>query len=307
MASIAVTHISDPACPFAYSAAPFLTGLRWRYGDQLAWRHVMIGLTEEAAQYEARGYTPLGSARNQRRFRRFGMPFGRLPKERVAATSPACRVIVAVRLSDPRLEWPVFRAVQILHFTSPVALDDERLLAAAVARVPGLDPDEVLGRIEDPEVWEAYEADRGLARTAEGSATELLGKAARTDGPVRYTAPSLLLERDGRVMEGGGFQPVEAYEVCVANLDPTLQRRPAPEDAGELLAAFPEGLTTREIAECLRQGPFPSDDQMAEEALLELAAGGRVVAEPMGDGVLWFAAGSAFAPDHRRAVATGTA
>ena len=44
---ITITHFSDPGCPFAYSALPALTALRWRYGDQLAWRHVLIGLTEE--------------------------------------------------------------------------------------------------------------------------------------------------------------------------------------------------------------------------------------------------------------------
>ena len=52
---IAVTHFSDPGCPWAYSAAPFMSVLAWRYGDQLAWRHAMIGLTEEAAQYEVVG------------------------------------------------------------------------------------------------------------------------------------------------------------------------------------------------------------------------------------------------------------
>src|SRR3712207_1343859 len=98
MPRIQVTHFSDPGCPFAYSAAPALTALQWRYGDQLAWRHVMIGLTEEAAQYEARGYTPVRAALGQRRFRRYGMPFGRGPKPRMAATARACRAIVAVRL-----------------------------------------------------------------------------------------------------------------------------------------------------------------------------------------------------------------
>ena len=41
MARIFLTHYSDPGCPWAYSANPALTVLRWRYGDQLVWRHVM--------------------------------------------------------------------------------------------------------------------------------------------------------------------------------------------------------------------------------------------------------------------------
>ena len=48
-----------------------------RYGDQIAWRHVMIGLTEDRTQYEDRGYTPLRMSRSQRLFRDYGMPFGR--------------------------------------------------------------------------------------------------------------------------------------------------------------------------------------------------------------------------------------
>ncbi|HEU0194955.1 MAG TPA: hypothetical protein VFQ71_12195, partial [Gaiellales bacterium] len=57
--SISATLYSDPACPWAYSEIPALRVLDWRYGDQLDWRLVVIGLTEDPAQYVARGYTPL--------------------------------------------------------------------------------------------------------------------------------------------------------------------------------------------------------------------------------------------------------
>lgn len=59
---ISVTLYSDPACPWACSERPALRVLDWRYGGQLDWRLVLIGLTEEASQYEARGYTPLRGA-----------------------------------------------------------------------------------------------------------------------------------------------------------------------------------------------------------------------------------------------------
>ena len=65
-----VTHFSDPGCPWAYSASPAHAVLRWRYGAQLQWRLVTIGLTEEADQYVRRGHTPAGSARGYLRFRR---------------------------------------------------------------------------------------------------------------------------------------------------------------------------------------------------------------------------------------------
>src|SRR3712207_7918543 len=112
MPRIHVTHFSDPGCPFAYSASPALAALRWRYGDQLRWRHVMIGLTEDAAQYAERGYTPLRMAIGTRRFHRFGMPFGRVPKLRLSATARACRAVLAVRLAEPELEGAAVRALQ---------------------------------------------------------------------------------------------------------------------------------------------------------------------------------------------------
>ena len=291
-----VTHFSDPGCPFAYSALPFLTALQWRYGDQLAWRHVVIGLTESASQYEARGYTPLRSARGHRRFRRHGMPFGAAPKTRLSATAPACRLVVATRLTAPGLEWPMFRALQFTQFTTPLTFEREEALRDAIARVPGIYAGPLLDLLDSPEVTAAYEADRAEARTAAGSPTEFQGKAADTDGAVRYTAPSLrFTTEDGRTLEAGGFQPLEAYDVLIANLDPTLTRRPAPADPRELLAAFPHGLTTREVSTVLAEPNSAPDDDAAEDALLALAAHGEALAQPLGDGTLWIDAGSPFA------------
>ena len=186
---ITATLFSDPGCPWAYSAAPSFATLRWRYGDQLDWHLVLIGLTERAQQYVDRGYTPQRQARGYRNFRRYGMPFATQPKSRVAATSRACRAVIAARMEDPALGDAAFRALQLMQFTSTLLLDDDADLAAALRRVKGLDALAIVGRIDDRDVVRAYEADRALARTAEGSPTAFQGKAATTDGPVRYTAP----------------------------------------------------------------------------------------------------------------------
>ena len=114
-----VAHMTDPGCPWAWSASPAIAALRWRYGDGLRWRNVMIGLTESAEQYEQRGYTPLRSAIGLPEVPRYGMPFASHVKSRVSATAPACRAVVAARLRHPGLEWWVFRALQIAQFTSP--------------------------------------------------------------------------------------------------------------------------------------------------------------------------------------------
>jgi 2-hydroxychromene-2-carboxylate isomerase len=287
---IFATHYSDPGCPWAYSASPALAVMYWRYGAGIDWRFVAIGLTESGAQYEARGYNPTKSARGYRAFRRYGMPLTTQPRRRIPGTSRACRAIVATRLSDPANEYAVFRALQFGWFTTPLVLDEDADIAEALRRVQGLDVDAVVGAIDDPEVIAAYEADRAEARTAAGSPTELQGKAANTDGAVRYTAPSVVFRSDdGRCIEAGGFQPVEAYDLAVANLDPGIRRRDVPDDPLEALGTVPFGLTTQEVAAVMTRGNDAPDRAAAEDALIGLVAAGRAVRVPLADDALWSA------------------
>jgi 2-hydroxychromene-2-carboxylate isomerase len=285
---ISATHYSDPGCPWAYSASPALAVMYWRYGAAIEWRFVTIGLTESGAQYEARGYTPAKSARGYRSFRRYGMPLTTEPRRRIPGTSRACRAIVATRLSDPANEYAAFRALQFGWFTTPLVLDEDADIAAALERVPGLDVDGVVGAIDDPQVVAAYEADRAEARSAAGGATELQGKAANTDGAVRFTAPSVVFETgDGRRLEAGGFQPVEAYDLVVANLDPSIERRQPPDSPLEALGTVPFGLTTQEVAAVMTRGNDAPDRAAAEDALIGLVAEGSVVRVPLADDALW--------------------
>jgi predicted DsbA family dithiol-disulfide isomerase len=284
---IKATLYSDPGCPWAYSEDPALAVLRWRYGPQLDWRLVVIGLSESAEQYEARGYTPLRRVLGHLSFRHYGMPFSLEPKARMSATARACRAIVAARLSRPGSEWGVYRALQLANFTSPMLLDDDRQIEAALTGLPELDAAEIVSRLDDPEVTEAYEQDRAEARSAAGSAAELQGKTATTDGPVRFTAPSLVLEANGTRQVAGGFQPVEAYDVLVVNLDPTLERRTAPETPEPLLERFPEGLTTQEVAALMARNNEQPDREGAERALLELVGAGVAVRQPAGNDAVW--------------------
>jgi protein-disulfide isomerase-like protein with CxxC motif len=285
---IDVTHFTDPGCPWAYSAWPAHTTLRWRYGDALRWTLVTIGLTEDRAQYAARGYRPVQSAMNWRMtFAPFGMPFAFTPKPELSATSPGCRAIVATRLDAPQLELSAFRALQFAQFTTTGRLEDPAMLRGALAAVPGLDADAIVARIDDGDVVAAYEADRARARTAAGSPTEFQGRAANTDGAVRYTAPSLILETDGRRLEAGGFQPVEAYDVVVANLDPTLPRREPASDPVEVLAAFPYPLASAEVAAAMTPHLGERDLLAAETALIAAVGDGDVVRAGAGNSSLW--------------------
>jgi predicted DsbA family dithiol-disulfide isomerase len=287
---ITATLYSDPACPWAYSESPALRVIEWRYGDQLDWKLVLIGLTETSDQYAARGYTPLRGALGQLSFRRYGMPFAPEPKARLSATARACRVVVAARLQSPGSEWAVFRALQLANFTTGLVLEDDAGLKEVLAAVDGIDAEAVVDAMDSDEVTVAYEKDKAASRTAEGSPTELQGKAGNTDGVVRYTAPSIVFQSNGTQLEAGGFQPVEAYDVIIANLDPTLERQAPPETPTPLLNYFPGGLTTQEVAALMTAGNDAVDRRAAEAALIELVAEGLARRVALGDDALWLAA-----------------
>ena len=288
---LAVTYFTDPGCPWAYCAMPAHTTLRWRYGDGLHWTLVTIGLTEDATQYAARGYSPTRSAIHWRhRFKPFGMPFQFTPKASLSATGPACRAIVATRLDAPQHEEAALRALQFAQFTTTGVLEDRATLRTALAAVDGLDGDAIVARIDDPDVVAAYEDDRARARTAAGSATEFQGRSANSDGAVRYTAPSLVFAAsDGRRLEAGGFQPVEAYDVLIANLDRSLERREPAEDPVDVLAAFAYPLTTAEVAAVMTEHLGAPDLTATEAALIGAVGERRAVRQAAGDSSLWAA------------------
>jgi 2-hydroxychromene-2-carboxylate isomerase len=286
---IRVTHFSDPGCPWAYSAGPAFAALHWRYGAQLEWRHVMIGLSETREQYLRRGMTGESQARNYRSFRSRGMPFATEPRERPHATWPMCRVVVATRRLAPEREWTVFRALQLAQFTSTLTLDEPAGIERALGWVPGIDAAALVAASTEPETEELFAADRALARSAGGGPTEFQGRSATTpEGEVRFTAPSLVFTAtDGRSLEVGGFQPLEAYDVAIANLDRSLERRPAAEGAAEVIAAFPDGLTTSEVAAVMAQHLRDPDRDAAEDGLISAVAAGAARRRPFGNDALW--------------------
>lgn len=288
MGKISVTYFADPGCPWNYSASPALAVLRWRYREQLQWRTVTIGLSEDTARYAEHGYTPTRMAVGNLHFRKYGMPFLAEPRPQLSATARACRTVVATRLLDPPREDEVLRALQLAWFTTPLALDEDGDIAQALERVSGLDVAAVVAAIDAQETIAAYEADKLQTRTAAGSATELQGKARQSDGPVRYSAPSLVFENDaGLRLEAGGFQPVEVYDALIANLDPALERRDAPEDPLEALEPFPSGLVTQEVAAIMTPNNGTPDRMAASAALITLLGAGSVRRSALADDAIW--------------------
>ena len=288
MAPLQATLYTDPGCPFAYSASPAFAVLEWRYADELSWRIVTIGLAETGRQYEERGYSPTMMAKGYRRFRRHGMPFATEPRTRLTGTARACRAIVATRLRQPELELSVLRALQFGWFTTTLALDEDEDIRTALLAVKGLRVDEIVAAIDLPEVVAAYEADKEESRRAAGGPTEFQGKARNTDGEVRYSAPSLVFEdAEGRRLEAGGFQPVEAYDVLIANFPDPPARREAPANPLDALRYFRSPLTTQEVAAIMAAGTEDPDRGAAEDALIELAAEGAIERIPLGHDALW--------------------
>lgn len=304
--SLSATLYNDPACPFGYSENPALRVIEWRYGSQIDWRLVLVGLSENTERYASNGYTPLRQAQGGVMFRdRWGMPFAFIVKSRLSASSRACRAVIAARREWPGSEWAVFRTLQLANFNTSLLLDEDEQLREVLSVVDGIDPDRIVALIDDPEVVAEYESDKAETRTAAGSPTELQGKAGNTDGQVRYTAPSVVFTRatDGLKLEAGGMQPAEAYDVLVANLDPTLERRDPPEDPAELLEYFLLGLTTAEVAAVMTPNNGLPDLPAAERALLGLVGEGRAERHPLGGDALWTVPGGQRPPRLERASA----
>jgi 2-hydroxychromene-2-carboxylate isomerase len=289
-AVVRATLFTDPGCPWAYSGRPALARLKWRFGDQIEWRLVLIGLSENTERYVARGFTPAKQAAGWAAFkRRFGMPFALLVKPRLAPTTRACRAIIAARQIDPLLGDGALLALQLLQFTTAGLLDDDDDLRAALARVDGLDADAVVASIDEPAIVSLYEADKAFARSAEGTPIHVQDRHSTSDGPVRYTAPSVVFEhRDAGRVDVGGFQPFESYDNALANLDSSLERRAAPTDPLEALAEFPHGLTTAEVASIMRPSDLAEEDRAeASRQLLPLAEEGAVICDPAGADAVW--------------------
>lgn len=239
-----LTHFTDPACPFAFSAEPVRWQLRWHYGEQLVWRTRMIVLTLEAGEAEKLAAGAPGLQR------RFGMPIDPSPYPRPASSEPACRAVVAARLNAPDSEEPFLRRLRVRTMTGGL-LDDPQLIAGAAQDV-GLDPGELTAWCATDDVHAALQDDIAAARSPSAAARARDHKLGGPAGERRYTAPSYELSvADGATASVPGFNPIDAYETAIANLAPELVRRGRPDSAEELLAWAGEPLATAEVAAVL--------------------------------------------------------
>jgi len=233
---VRIHEFTDPACPWAWSAEPFRRRLTWLYGDRIEWSPRMVGLSETAQENEDKGFTPEKLSKSYRRIaREHGMPIDTRERERVSASVPACRAIVATRINAPDRCRHLIRRLRVLNF-SGCLLDEPQTIARAATEA-GLDPAELERWAAEDEVERALRADMAAARKPMPAARVLDERLANWSGGRRYTCPSYEIERlaDGVTISVPGFQPFAAYDVVLANLVPGLDRCAPPADASEVL------------------------------------------------------------------------
>ncbi len=259
MAAVQITEYTDPGCPFAFSAEPVRWRLRWRYGDQLAWTLRMVVLSEAIEDYAEKGLTAeILASGNDQLAREHGMPMDTRVKPRLWATAPACRAVVAAREHAPSLEWLLLRRLRVRGFEG-MLLDEEATLAAAAVDV-GIDPTDLSRWMQTADL----EADKAAARNPSPAALAQPHKLAEWEGGMRYTCPSYEISGGLSVP---GFQPWAAYEVALANTDPTLERRDPPRDVVELLRWAETPLATAEVAAVMEIDRFAAREALGRVAV----------------------------------------
>lgn len=225
----------------------------------------MVVLADKGDDYESKGFT---AEKMSEAFatmaRKFGMPIDTSLRDRMSATEPACRAVVATRLHAPDAEERLLRGLRTRHFAGE-HLEDEATRAAA-ARDAGVDPAQLETWMATDEVSRLLDEDRAAARDPSPAALAQDDRLASWSGGRRYTCPSYLISAEGEEIDVPGFQPFAAYSVAIGNLAPQLPRRESPASVLELLQWAGEPLATREVAEVCEIADDEAREQLGRVA-----------------------------------------
>ena len=285
---VRVTLYNDAGCPWGYSANPAFRVLEWRYGAQLEWRLVLIGLTNVAQEYVDRGYTPLRSAEG---YARTLPPVRHAPRAEPAGADRRDRSLLssdrggALTGAGAGVGGIPGAAVRVLHdHAAPRRGREPRDSAerrGGDRRRSGDRRDRHTGgRGRLPARPGRGTQRRRLAHPAAAQARDhrrprsVHGSVARVR--ARRPAPRGRRLADDRGVRRGRREP-----------DPG---RRAPRSAGRLARALdrvPGGLATQEVAQLLTRGNDAPDRVEAEASMLRLVADGTATRTPLGDDALW--------------------
>ncbi len=268
-ARVAIRLFTDPGCPFAFSAERQRHRLLWLYGDQIAWEPHMIGLSEEKMDW-------VFSDRFRDLQQRYGMPIDWRERLWTAPTIHACRAVVAARLRWPDREGALLRRLRVLTMGGAL-LDDSDTLELA-AEQAGLPVAELAAYCAEPEVEAALRADVADARRLSPAMRAQDYKLGGPPDERRYTCPTYEIAAGGGRFDVPGFRPIDVYEVALANVEPSLDRRADPQSVDEVLAWAAYPLATAEVAAVC--------DREIADVRVELARSGARF-EPVGGDGYW--------------------
>jgi predicted DsbA family dithiol-disulfide isomerase len=276
MERVKVTIYTDPGCPFGFNAQRQEAQLLWHYGAGLDITRRMIVLTEKSASFEEIGLTREMVAGNAKRLRSaYCMPMLTEPRDRVVATIEGCRAYVGARIHDPERASALLRALRRRTFSEGQPLDELDTIHGA-GEDAGVAADNLDAWLADEHVESALREDMAATRSPAPEALALAHRLSRSGNGLRYSTASAVFEHGDRRVVMPGFQQFAVYEVAVANVAPELERRPAPETVGDVLAWAPYPLATAEVAELRGAG--------LEQARDELQRAGAKLTEAAGDG-----------------------
>jgi predicted DsbA family dithiol-disulfide isomerase len=280
--AVDIIDFTDPGCPFAYSAEPHRLRISWLYGEHITWRRRMVVLARTPEDYTDKGFTTDKLAGAMAHIAdAYGMPIDVSERPRMHATYPACLAVVAARVHAPDQEAALLRRLRLRTFGGEL-LDEDSTIDGAATDV-GLDPAALHEWMADPAVLSELEADMAAARDPMPAARILDARLADWEGGRRYTCPSYEITVSGPTRGEftsaiPGFNPIAVYETALANLIPTVARRPEPESVTEVLEWAGEPLATQEIAMIMVRSP----EDVTQE--LEEAGATRI---PLGTDALW--------------------
>ena len=288
---IKATVFNDAACPWGYSANPAFRVLEWRYGDQIEWRLVVIGLRDEVGRAMRERFDPALVTRLTKFRDRYRMPFALAEGARGSHRARLSRGRrCSPSLSRDRVPRPAGIATGELHDRAPARRRRPDSRGAHRARRDRCRRDRRAAR---------RSGGRRCIRTRQGRSPKRSRNGSRSAGQsldrregsrsLHRSLGHLRARRTAACRRRLATQL--AYDLCIANLDPTAARTPPPETAEPLLSRFPDGLTTAEIAALLAPGPdYVPDHAAAEQQLLTLVANGAALRTQLGDDPLWQAA-----------------
>ena len=189
--------------------------------------------------------------------RRYGMPY-RLAR-RIAPAGTGSGLPRRRRRPPPRARQRVGGVSErssFANFTTPLLLDDDEAIRAALLDALDLDADAIVGSLDIAAVAEAYQRDRPRRGRRQARPPSRRTRPRPPIGPFasRRRRSSSSATARGSSPAGGSRSRLRRL---IANLEPGLSGIPLDRAPAPLLEHFPDGLTTAEVASPAAAAPTP--------------------------------------------------